>query len=222
MGDEEPLSRRDLLGGKLFGHLRSSLADALESRIRAFEDLGAEMAPPEVEGSPESLVDPAQIPLLQRPPGAIDEEMFLDECTRCDECIAVCPPSAIRKAPDAFGRAAGTPMIDPRIQACVMCSDTPCITACEPNVLRSDLPLTMGSAMIVPSDCLAFLGQSCTTCTDACPVDGALDLTDGLPRIDSQRCTGCGVCHQVCPAPVNAVITRPAQDRPIPPAPSGS
>ncbi|MDG2053674.1 MAG: 4Fe-4S binding protein [Phycisphaerales bacterium] len=217
MADEDPLSRRELLGGKLFRHLRESLADAVASRLQAFEELGSELQPKAAKPPNESLVDPAHLPLLQRPPGAIDEEMFLDQCTRCGDCIEACPPSAILAAPEAFGRAAGTPIIDPRIQACVMCTDTPCIASCEPDVLRDDLPLTMGSAMIVPSDCLAFLGQSCTQCTDACPVTGALDLTDGLPSINNEHCTGCGVCHQVCPAPVNAVIMRPAQDRPIPP-----
>src|SRR5439155_4114762 len=65
------------------------------------------------------------------PPGAADEISFLASCTRCGDCVTVCPVQAIIKAPAAAGLAAGTPMIDPGIQACVVCADMPCAWACE-------------------------------------------------------------------------------------------
>src|SRR5881409_321064 len=61
-----------------------------------------------------------------RPPGAADEIAFLASCTRCGDCLPVCPVNAIIKAPPGAGLAAGTPMIDPAIQACVVCADMPC------------------------------------------------------------------------------------------------
>src|ERR1041385_56115 len=60
-----------------------------------------------------------------RPPGAADELAFLASCTRCGDCLPVCPVHAIIKAPPGAGLAAGTPMIDPAIQACVVCADMP-------------------------------------------------------------------------------------------------
>src|SRR5438034_7345371 len=58
-----------------------------------------------------------------RPPGAADEIAFLASCTRCGDCLPVCPVHAIIKAPPGAGLAAGTPIIDPAIQACVVRSE---------------------------------------------------------------------------------------------------
>ena len=45
----------------------------------------------------------------------------------------------------------------------------------------------------------------CTVCRERCPVPGAIRWVNHAPRIDPRACTGCDVCHDVCPAPVNAV-----------------
>jgi ferredoxin-type protein NapG len=146
----------------------------------------------------------------------VDEGTFLRECTRCGDCITACPHHAIVKAPLRFRQAAGTPMIDPAVQPCLMCPDTPCISACEPRVLRPEQPLVMGRAMIVEQTCLAHQSLSCTVCSERCPVPGAIELDAGRPRVREDRCTGCGVCFHVCPAPSNAVIVMPLPDRPAP------
>lgn len=154
------------------------------------------------------------IPVL-RPPGAVDEQTFLAECTRCNECITACPHDAIVHAPPRFRQAAGTPMIDPDRQPCLMCDDFPCIDACEPDVLSHLLPKTMGTARIVNQTCLAHQGTTCTACHEQCPVPGAFDLSSpGKPRINESDCTGCGVCRYVCPSPENAVLLMPTFVRP--------
>src|SRR5207244_8071835 len=58
-----------------------------------------------------------------RPPGALTEIGFLAACTRCGACIDVCPAHAIRSAPAGAGLAAGTPILEPSIQACIVCQD---------------------------------------------------------------------------------------------------
>lgn len=140
-------------------------------------------------------------------------------CTRCGECIVACPVHAIVIAPPTFHGASGTPMIDPETRACVMCADTPCITACGPRVLRRDMPLKMGTAFIEPMKCLAHSGSLCSSCAESCPVPGAIVVEDAKPRIIAPSCTGCGVCHQVCPSPSNAVSIFPTTDRPAPSTP---
>ena len=87
---------------------------------------------------------------MLRPPGAVEEEAFLAGCTLCQACIEVCPHDAIRPAPLRFRRAAQTPMIDPIQQPCWMCDDVPCIKACEPQVLRLDVPMKMATAQHRP------------------------------------------------------------------------
>lgn len=207
------ISRRDLFRARFFGRAAASITKPLEDAIKA-----AAPTPATPTSGPAKVPPPlpsgrrATLP-VHRPPGAVPEAEFLQRCTRCAKCIEVCPPHAITLAPARFREAAGTPMIDPHAAACIMCADTPCITACEPGVLKKDRPLKMGSAMIRPMDCLAHGGSLCTVCSERCPVPGAIELSQGKPRIVEAACTGCGVCLAVCPAPVNAVMVMPLPDR---------
>lgn len=153
-----------------------------------------------------------------RPPGAVEESAFLDGCTKCEACILACPHDAIIKAPARFRRAAETPMIDPLRQPCWMCEGYPCIDACEPGVLRHDVPKQMGTARIETFSCLAYQGTFCTVCHEQCPVEGAIELCEGKPQVIEERCTGCGVCQHVCPAPANAILLMPLAKRPLPPS----
>lgn len=155
---------------------------------------------------------------LHRPPGAIAEDAFLEACTRCGDCISVCPHDAIVLAPERLRTGAGTPVIEPRTAACAMCADMPCIAACEPRALRAELPVRMAEVRIQPFACLAHQGSFCSVCSERCPVPGAIEVTRGLPRIVEETCTGCGVCQYVCPAPENAILLMPVAERPAVPA----
>jgi ferredoxin-type protein NapG len=66
-----------------------------------------------------------------RPPGAVEETEFLSLCTRCDECIKVCPAKAIRRYQGLADLAVGTPVIMPRENPCVLCNGLLCIAACK-------------------------------------------------------------------------------------------
>ncbi len=74
-------------------------------------------------------------------------------------------------------------------------------------------------AVIAGRHCLAYQGTSCTTCVEHCPIDGALLLEKGLPRVVPAVCTGCRLCLDACPAPEQAIliVPRPAG---LPPPPS--
>jgi MinD superfamily P-loop ATPase len=109
-------------------------------------------------------------------------------------------------------------MIDPIRQPCWMCEGFPCITACEPGVLRQDFPKRMATARIETFSCLAWQGTACTECLDQCPVKHAIALDEGKPRVVDDVCTGCGVCQFVCPAPENAILLMPLSSRPRLPA----
>ena len=151
---------------------------------------------------------------IMRPPGAVAEPQFLDRCTRCGDCLTACPHDAIVNAPERSRRAEDTPMIDPSIAPCYMCDETPCIPACETGALLPTAPLKMADAQVKRPDCLAHMGQACSVCVGHCPVPGAISLVDAKPVIDADRCTGCGVCHFVCPAPNKAIMILPLRDRP--------
>jgi ferredoxin len=61
-------------------------------------------------------------------------------------------------------------------------------------------------ALILDRFCLAWQGSFCSVCSERCPVDGAITIEQGKPRVNPDFCTGCKICHDVCPAPKNAVF----------------
>lgn len=242
MTPRRKISRRDLLQGKLWKLLAPAKHKPLVMRYPRPGDLSqpnysgqlseadknhqnseAPKTPPRTIGgiaidpvAPTNLSSraaPRTIPVF-RPPGAIEERQFLAGCTRCGDCITACPYDAIRLAPERLGAVAGTPIIEADIAACLMCSDFPCIAACEPGVLSHSIPIVMGTAHITQHLCLAHHGTTCTVCSERCPVEGAIEVTQGKPTVREEICTGCGVCRYVCPAPENAVLLMPAFSRP--------
>ncbi|MCH7875109.1 MAG: 4Fe-4S dicluster domain-containing protein [Gemmatimonadetes bacterium] len=144
-----------------------------------------------------------------RPPGAIDEIAFLAACTRCNECIEVCPVNAIVKAPPKAGFAAGTPVLEPAVQPCVACPDIPCAAVCPTEALILPEWRWEGYAMarleLIPESCIAFQGSECCVCVRACPIGEKAIVEDetGRPVIKAEGCVGCGVCVKEC-------VTRPS------------
>ncbi|WP_433926203.1 4Fe-4S binding protein [Sorangium cellulosum] len=61
---------------------------------------------------------------------------------------------------------------------------------------------------LLPHACIA-LESFCSVCVERCPAEGALVMELGRPKLDEGRCTGCGRCVEVCPAPVRAFSVVP-------------
>jgi ferredoxin-type protein NapG len=139
-----------------------------------------------------------------RPPGALDPVPFLAACTRCAACIDACPVNAIVKAPTSAGLAAGTPMIDPLVRACVACETMPCAAECPTDALT--VPehgwegYRMAELELNPDRCIAFYGSQCGVCARSCPVgERAISLDEkGRPVIKWEGCVGCGSCVRAC------------------------
>jgi ferredoxin-type protein NapG len=101
--------------------------------------------------------------LQLRPPGALDEVLFLASCIKCGQCLQVCPPQIVKLAGISHGFGIGTPYIIPREGACILCSGLPCVLACPTGALSHDLSLgkdaEMGLAVITnPDTCLSISG----------------------------------------------------------------
>ena len=112
---------------------------------------------------------------LLRPPTAGED--FADLCIRCGRCGEVCTAGCIEFHPPwADPELAGTPYIRPRDAGCNTC--TRCTHACPTGALR---PISeeevldrvdMGLAYVDEDLCLSFLGRVCGVCHDACPFPG--------------------------------------------------
>ncbi len=135
-----------------------------------------------------------------RPPWARPEAAFLDLCTRCRDCLPVCPQRLLVSGDGGY------PTLDFRLGECTFCAA--CVAACEPRALlrREDEAPWPYKAQASPA-CLPAKGIECRVCGDYC-AESAIRFPPRLggspmPEIDAGRCNGCGAC--VAPCPVDAI-----------------
>lgn len=154
-----------------------------------------------------------------RPPGAVSEDRFADLCSRCDECVKVCPAHCIIRQD---GHAGGLPYIVARSSPCVLCDDLSCMKACPTGALErlavASL-VTMGLAVIDQHRCLrrptgaddhpAAIGEDCRICATQCPIGETAIGLDANGFIEVRNgCTGCGVCEHLCPTEPASIVVR--------------
>jgi len=107
----------------------------------------------------------------------------------------------------------GTPVIDPSLAACVVCSELACTHVCPSGALR---PLArpdeirMGLAIVRPDVCVRGAGEPCVECVERCPIGpAAIRFPDEGPPMVLEACVGCGVCELYCPTTPKAIWIEP-------------
>lgn len=158
-------------------------------------------------------------PALIRPPGARAERDFLQRCIQCGLCMQTCPTGALQPAWSQSGlEGLWTPVLVPAIgwceHSCHACGQVCPTEAIKPLPLVEKQDLKIGLAVIDTTRCLPYAyGRECIVCEEHCPVpDKAItfELREALqrdgsvrtlkfPRVDPDRCTGCGICETKCP-----------------------
>lgn len=150
-----------------------------------------------------------------RPPGG-NTDCFLLGCTGCGMCVAACPAHIIRPSGTQLGiRNSLHPVLDFDAGACLY-DCVACTQVCPTGALTPLTPgqkhrLPIGKARVEPQLCIEYAdGRACGICARRCPA-GAITIrpVEGgrrLPRVDFDRCIGCGACRHACPASPKALI----------------
>jgi ferredoxin-type protein NapF len=136
---------------------------------------------------------------------------FVDTCTRCDDCITVCPQQILQRGDGGY------PEISFRNGECTFCGQ--CADACKAKAFLPDerTPHTAWSLSVsIKPSCLSLNGVVCRTCGDHCD-DRAIRFqlqtrAVAIPRISQESCTGCGACFSVCPVNAVAIQNIPCQE----------
>lgn len=130
-----------------------------------------------------------------RPPGAVEEALFLERCTACGECLKACPHGTIISSEKDE-----TPIVFPDRTPCYLCEDFPCVSACETDALQPPAQprdVRMGIAVVSHRMCSA--SQGCHACVPQCPTQAlALDFSAFRIQVQEEQCVGCGICEHIC------------------------
>jgi ferredoxin-type protein NapF len=143
-----------------------------------------------------------------RPPWSIAEQDFVERCESCGDCVKACSPGILRQ-----GRG-GYPEVSFEQAGCSLCGD--CLTACHGRALQGtagDTAAAWPHRAEIGNGCLSVQGVICRACgeaCDTCAIRFRLELGGiARPKIDADRCNGCGACSAACP--VRAIrLTRAA------------
>ena len=139
-----------------------------------------------------------------RPPWALQEALFIDQCTRCNDCITTCPQRIL-----IIGDG-GYPTVDFSQGECTFCGD--CASACQTTALTRLTPeqVAWPYKATIGEQCLPRHGVECRVCGDFCDTRAIRFMPriggSPWPEIDAEKCTGCGAC--VAPCPVTAIGVR--------------
>ena len=220
--NEDPIGRRGFFT-EGFRHMLRPIANLVERRIEEIrpsfterrDTSSASIDARYWEAPPLSEHQDGDARYL-RPPGALPEEEFLSTCTTSGRCVEACPIAAIRPAWSGDPRLDRKPVIEARLQACVVCEDLACMQVCPSGALepRPREEIRMGTAVVDLDTCVRSQGEDCQICVDKCPIGPrAIDVPElgGEIVVNAEACVGCGVCEMYCPTDPRAITVEPRE-----------
>jgi ferredoxin-type protein NapF len=163
---------------------------------------------------------------LVRPPGARPERDLLALCSRCGQCMKVCPTNVLQPSLAKAGlEGVFTPEMEYRVGACDWacneCGKVCPTSAIQPLSLEVKRTTRIGRAYIDQNRCIPWTDyKTCLVCQELCPVpEKAIVVTEDevttpegarvrlqRPHVIVDRCIGCGICEFNCPVAQESAI----------------
>ena len=226
LDSDKPVNRR-----RFFREGLRELLKPLANAIEPLHEAARQLEQMEALGTPggaaaSNRTSPRSIPLNLplRPPGALEEKLFLDTCSRGGECVRVCPAQCIKIDPIGV-RGNGAPYIDADEMPCVVCDGLHCMNVCPTGALVPTVvaEIDMGIAVWHADTCLrtratetSATDRACTLCVEKCPIGSfAIELSADANHIvvKESGCIGCGVCQFECPTSPKSIVVIPRSIR---------
>jgi len=159
-----------------------------------------------------------------RPPGAVEEDLFLDRCIRCMECVRMCQSNGACLQPGGIHSSLlelWAPVAVMRTGYCEfncsLCGEVCPTDAILPLPLEVKQLTPMGLAYFDKDICIPYAQNTdCLVCEEHCPTtpekaiqfqikeavlkDGSTSLVK-YPYVTKELCIGCGICENKCPLP---------------------
>ncbi|MBD3226170.1 MAG: 4Fe-4S binding protein [Caldithrix sp.] len=157
-----------------------------------------------------------------RPPGSVEEDLFLDRCIRCQQCVRICESNGGCLQPDHIHDSVLQLWAPVAIMRegyceynCNLCGEICPTDAILPTKLADKQKLPIGLAHFDENLCIPFArNEDCLVCEEHCPTpDKAIkfDIKNyenpetgevrpvKYPYVIKELCIGCGICENKCP-----------------------
>jgi MauM/NapG family ferredoxin protein len=145
-----------------------------------------------------------------RPPNSLEEDDFISTCIRCGRCVEVCPTRGLESVLLDRGiieifTPRFLPKKGPCIKECNLCSLVCPTDAIADFSLQEKTKIKIGIASVNRERCITWKKTGfCFMCIDQCPYKACKEkkvphAKYGVPVVDSEKCTGCGLCEHICP-----------------------
>ena len=126
---------------------------------------------------------------VPRPPQAIAEPLFLQQCNGCGHCADACPVGLLSVE-------SGKAVLSIDYAECDFCGA--CTQACDRGALAGNIPMDTCLRPVILPQCLGRMDDLCRMCEIACPHSAIFFNQQNQPSVDNQKCDGCGKCKLVC------------------------
>ncbi len=137
------------------------------------------------------------------PPGAGNREKFANTCINCNLCVKNCPNGVIAKADKNcnvvhldYSKGRHICQVD-----CNRCSEV-CPAGALKKITKEEKQRTQIAYAVIDEK----ICRTCGICSHDCPA-GAIDYEDAkVPKINTEKCIGCGRCALTCPFDVISMV----------------